>query len=272
LDHIEIEFVGGRIVVATLNRPDRLNAFNLPMFDDLHELQRWVERDPEIRVLVLTGAGRGFCTGIDLDDAADMLDMTTAQMWAGQRYWASAVTGFHNICKPVIAAVNGPAVGAGFGLALATDIRIGSTAANFNAAFVRIGLSGGDVGISWMLPRLIGVGRAYEILLTGRVVAAEEALALGLLTACVAPDLLLDEALRLAELIAGNSAFGVQLTKPVIQVSMEAPSLAAAVALENANQTLCTRHPDMREALAAFRERQPHQTAQLGGASRHGHD
>jgi enoyl-CoA hydratase len=255
LEHIELECVRGQIVVATLNRPDRLNAFNLPMFDELYELQRWVERDPEIRVLILTGAGRGFCTGIDLDDAADMLEMTAAQMWAGQRHWAGAISGLRTLSKPVIAAVNGPAVGAGFGLALVADIRVGSPAANFNASFVRVGLSGGDVGTSWLLPRLIGLGRASEILLTGRVVAADEALSLGLLTDVVPPDALLGRALELAELICANGPFGVQLTKPVIQMGMEAPSLAAAVALENANQTLCTRTADMREALAAFGER-----------------
>jgi enoyl-CoA hydratase len=255
MDHIEVELVGEEIALATLNRPERLNALTLPMFDELHELQRWVEGDRAVRVLILTGAGRGFCAGLDLADAAKLLDMTTQQMWTGQRHWANAVAGFRHLTKPVIAAVNGASAGAGFGLALASDIRIGSTAAKFNAAFVRIGLSAGDTGTSWMLPRLIGLGRAYEILLTGRMVDANEALAIGILTDVVAPEVLLDRAISIAELICGNSPFGMALTKPLLQLNIDAPSLDAAIALENANQTLCTRTADMREALEAFGER-----------------
>jgi enoyl-CoA hydratase/carnithine racemase len=255
LDHINLEHAGEHIVVATLNRPERLNALTMPMFDELHELQRWVEADPAIRVLILTGAGRGFCAGLDLAEAEKLFDLTTVQMWTGQRHWAGAVAGFRNLTKPVIAAVNGASAGAGFGLALAADIRIGSTAAKFNAAFVRIGLSAGDTGTSWMLPRLVGLGRAYEILLTGRIIPADEALAIGLLTDVVAPEALRDRAIAIAEQICGNSPFGIALSKPLIQLNIDAPSLEAAIALENASQTLCTRTSDMREALAAFNER-----------------
>jgi enoyl-CoA hydratase len=156
---------------------------------------------------------------------------------------------------PVIAAVNGAASGAGLGIALAADIRICSTTARFNAAFIRIGLSAGDVGCSWALPRIVGLGRAMEILLTGRFVDADEALRIGLVSAAVAPEELLDRALATAGLIGANSPFGVQLSKEVVHTNVDAPSLAAALELENRTQVLATRSPDMAEALAAFREK-----------------
>jgi enoyl-CoA hydratase/carnithine racemase len=140
-------------------------------------------------------------------------------------------------------------------LALAADIRIAATTARFNAAFVGIWLSGGDVGTSWALPRLIGLGRAYEILLTGRFVEADEALRIGLVTDVVEPDQLLDRACQTAETIVGNSPVGMALTKHVVQNNVDAPSLEAALALENRNQVLATRTTDMVEALAAFREK-----------------
>jgi enoyl-CoA hydratase len=243
------------IVVARLNRPARLNAITFTMFDELVELQREVEADRAARVLVLTGEGRAFCAGLDLDEAATLPEMSAAEMLAGQESWAASIAGFRHMTKPVVAAVNGAAAGAGMALALAADIRIASTAARFNAAFVRIGLSGGDVGTSWALPRLVGLGRAYEILLTGRFVEAEEALRIGLVTDVVDPEDLLDRALETARLIVGNSPVGMALTKQVVQNNVDAPSLEAALALENRNQVLATRTHDMVEALAAFREK-----------------
>ncbi len=243
------------IVVARLNRPARLNAITFTMFDELVELQREVEADRAARVLVLTGEGRAFCAGLDLDEAATLPEMPAAEMLAGQESWAASIAGFRHMTKPVVAAVNGAAAGAGMALALAADIRVASSAARFNAAFVRIGLSGGDVGTSWALPRLVGLGRAYEILLTGRFVEAEEALRIGLVTDVVDPEDLLDRALETARLIVGNSPVGMALTKQVVQNNVDAPSLEAALALENRNQVLATRTHDMVEALAAFREK-----------------
>jgi enoyl-CoA hydratase len=144
------------------------------------------------------------------------------------------------------------------GLALAADIRIATESARFNAAFVKVGLSGGDVGTSWALPRLVGLARATEILLTGRFVTANEALQIGLVTDVTSTESLLDKAYEIAEMIASNSPFGMTLTKQVIQQNVDAPSLDAALAVENRNQVLATRTSDMREALIAFREkRQP---------------
>lgn len=245
------------IAVATLNRPDRLNALTFQMFDDLAQLAADTGADDRVRVLVLTGAGRGFCAGLDLADAAALPDMTAARFLEGQERWSKAITAFRRLPKPVIAAVNGPAAGAGFSLALAADLRIAAPTARFNAAFIKIGLTGGDCGSSWMLPRIVGLGHAYEILLTGRQVDADEAARIGLVNRVVPAEDLLASALDTAELIAANSPLGVRLTKQVVQVNVDAPSLEAAVELENRNQTLAAGTQDMTEALIAFREKRP---------------
>ena len=243
------------VVLATLSRPERLNAITFQMFDEFVALQHAVDADADTRALVITGSGRGFCAGLDLDQASQLPDMGAAEMMAGQQRWAASIAGFRHMSTPVIAAVNGPAAGAGLGLALAADIRIGSDTAKFNAAFVKIGLSGGDVGTSWALPRLIGLGRATEILLTGRFVLAEEALHIGLITQLTSAHELLDAAFDTADVIGSNSPFGMALTKHVLQQNIDAPSLEAAIAVENRNQVLATRGADMREALTAFREK-----------------
>jgi enoyl-CoA hydratase len=243
------------VVLATLDRPARLNALTFQMFRELRALADEVAADDSARVLVLTGAGRGFCAGLDLDDAARLPGMSAAEMLAGQTSWADAVAAFHRIDTPVLAAVNGPAAGAGFSLALAADIRIAAPEARFNAAFVRIGLSGGDCGSSYFLPRLVGLARASEILLTGRFLDATEAAAIGLVSAVVPAADLLDAAFDLADQIAANSPLGVALTKRVLAVNADAPSLEAALELENRNQVLATRSADMVEALTAFREK-----------------
>ncbi|WP_433634901.1 enoyl-CoA hydratase/isomerase family protein [Nocardia sp. CA-120079] len=252
---LRVERPKPQIAVAYLDRPDRLNAITFRMFDEFAALQTEIESDPDTRVLILTGSGRGFCAGLDLDQAATLPAMSAAEMLTAQESWARSVSGFQRMTTPVIAAVNGPAAGAGLSLALAADIRIASAAAKFNAAFVRIGLSGGDLGTSWALPRLLGLGRATEILLTGRFVDASEALRIGLVTDVCEPDDLLDRALEIAERIRGNSPVGMALTKQVIQTNVDASSLEAALSIENRNQVLATRTADMREALAAFREK-----------------
>ncbi len=252
---LRLERAADGVALATLNRPERLNAITFRMFEEWRALCEAVDADDEVRALVVTGAGRAFCAGLDLSEAATLGDMTVPEMMRGQETWADATAAFHLLSKPVIAAVNGAAAGAGFSLALAADIRIAAPEARFNAAFVRIGLSGGDCGSSYFLPRIVGVGRAAEILLTGRFVGAEEAASIGLVNRVVPTDSLLDEALATAHLIAENSPFGVRLTKRVLHLNVDAPSLTAALDVENRNQVLTTRTADMAEALTAFREK-----------------
>jgi enoyl-CoA hydratase/carnithine racemase len=245
------------VVLVTLNRPDRLNAITFQMFDELHALCDSLMSDGDARAIVVTGAGRGFCAGLDLDEAVTLPDMTPHEMMLGQQYWAGAFVKFHELPQPVIAAVNGAAAGGGLGLALAADIRLASPEARFNAAFVRIGLSAGDVGVSWSLPRVVGLGRAAEIMLTGRFVDAEEAAGIGLVNRIVPAEELLDAAFDVAAQIASNTPFGVTLTKRVLNANVDAGSLSQAVEVENRGQTLATRGQDFREALEAFRAKRP---------------
>jgi enoyl-CoA hydratase/carnithine racemase len=243
------------VLVATLNRPDRLNAQTNQMFGELEALGLELRDRPDLRALVVTGAGRGFCAGYDLDDAELLADLGAMGMLRQQELAARALHAIRSTPMPVIAAVNGPATGGGFALALAADLRIGSPRARFNAAFVRIGLSAGDLGTSWLLPRLIGPARAAEIAFSGRFIEAEEAERIGLLNRVVPAESLLDEALDIARQIAANSPGGVTLSKRALQANLEVTSYAAALELENRGQALLTRGADMPEALAAFKER-----------------
>lgn len=243
------------IAVATLNRPSRLNALSPQMFDELHELCGELARADPARVLVVTGAGRAFCSGFDLDEAARLPEMTTPEVATEQEYWGSLVAKLRALPQPVIAAVNGPATGGGLSLALAADIRIAASDARFNAAFVKIGLSSGDLGVSWALPRVVGLGIAAELMYTGRFVDAQEAARIGLANRVVEPEDLLDAALGLAEEITANSPYGVRLSKRSLQANVDAASVEAALEYENRGQALATRTRDMPEALRAFRER-----------------
>jgi enoyl-CoA hydratase len=247
------------VVLMTLNRPERLNAITFQMFDEMHHFCDALTQDEEARVLLITGAGRGFCSGLDLDEALTLPDMSPHEMMLGQQRWAGAFQKFHELPQPVIAAVNGPAAGGGLGLALVADIRLASPQARFNAAFVRIGLSAGDVGVSWSLPRVVGLGIAAELMLTGRFVDAEEAARIGLINRVVNAEELLDEAFALAAQIASNTPFGVTLTKRVLNANVDAGSLSQAVEVENRGQTLATRGDDFREALESFRAGRPAQ-------------
>jgi enoyl-CoA hydratase/carnithine racemase len=251
------------IVVMTLDRPRQMNAITFEMFDEMHALCDALQKDSEARVVIITGKGRGFCSGLDLDEALTLPDMSPHEMMLGQQHWAGAFQKFHELPQPVIAAVNGPAAGGGLGLALVADIRIACPEAVFNAAFVRIGLSAGDVGVSWSLPRVVGLGRAAEIMLTGEFIDATKAERIGLVNRVVPAEELLDEAIATAEKIASISPFGVTLTKRVLNANVDSGSLSQAIEVENRGQTLATRGSDFLEALTAFREkRQANFTAQ----------
>ncbi|WP_063001596.1 MULTISPECIES: enoyl-CoA hydratase/isomerase family protein [Nocardia] len=242
------------IVVVTLNRPDRYNAMTNTMFVELEQLAWGLETEDSCRVLVLTGAGKAFCSGYDLADADDLPNLGALGMLDQQERAARALTAIRSLRVPVIAAVNGPAAGGGLALALAADIRLAGAAAKFNAAFVRIGLSAGDLGTSWLLTRLIGPAKTSEICFTGRVVDATEAGELGMVNSVSAGDVVAD-ALALAEQIVANSPGGVQLSKRALQANLEVGSYAAAIELENRGQALLTRSPDMTEALNAFKDK-----------------
>ncbi|HWD05738.1 MAG TPA: enoyl-CoA hydratase-related protein [Amycolatopsis sp.] len=243
------------IVVATLNRPESLNSMTVRMFAELEELAFALGDDDDTRVLIVTGAGKAFCAGYDLDDADELAGLTALGMLERQEHAVRALSALRSLRIPVLAAVNGAAAGGGLALALAADIRLAAESAKFNAAFVRIGLSAGDLGSSWLLPRLIGPALASEIAYTGRFVFAEEAERIGLVNRVVPGEKLLDETIAMARLIRANSPGGVQLSKRALQANLEITSYAAALELENRGQALLTRSEDMPEALAAFKEK-----------------
>ncbi|MEQ8365765.1 MAG: enoyl-CoA hydratase-related protein [Roseicyclus sp.] len=226
------------VATLILNRPEKLNALSDDMVADIFRaLNRVAESSAS--VLVLSGAGRGFCAGFDLSLADDAGTENGALEWMRrQERFAGLVTAFRAIPQPVVAAVNGPAAGAGLGLALACDTRIGSTAARFNCAFVKVGMSSCDIAVSYLLPRAIGTTRAWEMMLTGRIVEADEALTAGLVCKVCQPETLADEARALANQIAENGRFNTWMTKRGAWANLEAGSLQAAIELENRTQIL----------------------------------
>ncbi len=249
------------VTVVTLDRPERLNAMSHELVADLHTALDAIAADRACRVVILTGAGRGFCAGLDLKEAgtapgAEGLGAVQAGM-TSQQHIASLVPKLRNLRQPVIAAVNGPAAGGGFALALASDVRLASPEARFNVAFVRIGLSGCDIGVSWLLPRLIGASRAFELLLTGRVIDAAEAERLGIVSRVVHDRPVVEAALDVADEIIANSPLGVWMTKEVMWSQLEVGSMQAGLDLENRTQIMSTFAGDMREAVAAFLEKRP---------------
>ncbi|MGZ4730439.1 MAG: enoyl-CoA hydratase/isomerase family protein, partial [Acidimicrobiales bacterium] len=208
--------------------------------------------------VVLTGAGRGFCSGLDLSSIeGSSTSAGTTGPRAGmlsQEHIADLPIRIRRLQQPVIAAVNGPAYGGGFALALACDIRVASSSAQFCAQFIKVGVGGCDIGISYTLPRMIGASRAFELLMTARKVDAEEAHGLGLVSEVVDGSAI-DRALEIAATICEYSPFGVVMTKEVMWANLDASSLEAAIHLENRTQILASTGGEVREAAAAFMER-----------------
>lgn len=238
----------------TLNRPDRLNAFAGAMRDDLHDAIDRAASSPEVRVLVITGAGRGFCTGADVEVMSDLLsrgDDATFEtlVQAGMR----AIQRLRAVEQPVIAAVNGPAAGAGASLALACDFRVASERATIGVTFNRIGLHP-DWGATYTLPRLVGAGRAAELVMSGRMVEAREAERIGLFERVVAEDWFEDEVKKLAKELAAKPPMALKLAKRTLAASLDS-DLDALLAAEREQQMRCFRSADAKEGISAFNEK-----------------
>lgn len=252
---IEVETVRDGVTKVTMNRPAKLNAMTSEMVEQLHEALRAIAKDRETRVVILTGAGRGFCAGLDLGGYGEAPGFSwngsMEKSFAVQKHIASLIPLMRSLPQPIISAVNGPASGGGFALVLGSDIRICAHSAKFNAAFIRIGLSACDIGTSWLLPRLIGAARAQELMLTGRLFDAEEALKIGLVAEAVPDDVLLDVALTKASEIMLNTPIGVALTKEGMWSALEIPGLQAAIDLENRQQIMASFSDDVRETRRA---------------------
>lgn len=242
---IRFEEVDPHIGLITLNRPDRLNAISMEMLEELQDLFRRLHEMESIWVVMLTGEGRGFCSGADLKDAKKRRESIGSVPDAGshlihiQKKYAHSVLGMRRLAQPIIAAVNGVAAGGGMCFALASDIVIASSRASFVPSFINIGLSGGELGSSYFLPRAVGHIRASEILMTGRTVDAEEAVRIGLANVLVEQDNLLEEAVSKARRLVEKGGTTIRLTKESLNVNIDAASLMSAIEFENRTQSIC---------------------------------
>jgi enoyl-CoA hydratase len=249
------------IGLITLNRPDRLNALSLDLLDDLHRLYDELEDSSTIRVIILTGAGRGFCAGADLKDERSKAEAeqhprnAATQLFKVQKKFSSIITRLRAIPQPVISAVNGPAAGGGMCLALASDTVFANPKAAFTPSFINIGLSGGELGSTFFLQKAVGSLRAAEILLTGRTVDAYEAQQLGMVNRVVEEEKLLETALAQARLMIEKSPTALRLTKEALNQNLTAPSLEAAINLEDRNQSIAVFTPEFAKAVENFARR-----------------
>jgi enoyl-CoA hydratase len=257
---VRVERPRPHVALVTLDRPDRMNSMAFDVMVPLREELEGVSRDNDVRVVVLTGAGKAFCSGADLENPGRVPDiegltLPTIAMRSMELLERVVLTvrGMH---QPVIGAINGPAIGGGFCLSLACDLRIAGRSAYFRAAGINNGLTASELGISYLLPRAIGAARAADIMLTGRDVDAEEAERIGLVSSAVADEELLDAAYETAERIIGFSRPGIELTKRMLSSSLDAASLSAHMGHEGLAQLyvrLTTRN--FEEAVAARKEK-----------------
>ena len=217
------------VALVTLNRPERMNAMAFDVMVPFKEALEEISFDNAIRVVIVTGAGAGFCAGADLEDPGwlDIFDGLTIPGIArrAMKILDDVIKTIHDMHQPVIGAINGPAIGGGFCLSMATDIRVAAESAYFRAAGINNGLTSAELGLSYLLPRAIGTSRAFEIMLTGRDVGAEEAQQIGMVSKVVAQDDLLEECYAIAERINGFSQLGVELSKQMLWAGVDAGSL-----------------------------------------------
>ncbi len=262
LTAVEVEEADDQILLVTLNRPDRLNAITPKLIEEMEAVVRAVDLDPRLRAVVLTGAGRGFCSGLDMQGAdskppgAEGVGPVVGG-FMGQDQIATLNEHIHRSRKPWISAVNGACVGGGFAIALASDIRFAAESATFGAVFLKIGVSNCDMGTSYFLPRFVGASRAAELLLTARIFDAQEAADMGIVIDVVPDGSVVDRALETARLIRQNAPFGTWMTKETMWQTLDAPSLRHAIDIENRTQVMCSSTGEVAEAMRAFGEKRP---------------
>jgi enoyl-CoA hydratase/carnithine racemase len=241
------------VVTLTLNRPERLNALTFEVYAELRDAFRTLDTEPGVRAIVLTGAGRGFCSGGDVEDIIGALfGKDAAGLLEFTRMTCDLVLAIRRCRRPVIAALNGTTAGAGAVIAAACDFRIAAESAKIAFLFVRVGLSGADMGASWLLPRMIGIGHATELLMTGDFIDAARAHAIGLYHRVVSQENVLPEALALAVKLAHGPAAALAVTKRALE-DEAVMSFEQALQYEAEVQAKLMEHPDYREAYEAFR-------------------
>jgi enoyl-CoA hydratase/carnithine racemase len=245
---------------VTLDRPESLNALDPTLIDALNVYFQRLQRNRDTRVVVLRGAGQNFCAGLDLKHAmqrraGQQEPLGVTESLDSQRRIADIVMLMRRCPQPILALVQGAAAGGGFALALASDIRIATRSARMNCAFIKLGLGGCDIGTSYFLPRLVGVSVASELILTGRFIGAERALAVGLVSEVVEDGALDAAAETYVDAMLTASPVGLRLSKECLNMSVDAGSLEAVIAMEDRNQVLCSRSEDFAEGIRAFLEK-----------------
>ncbi len=247
------------VSVVTLNRPERLNAMSIELVIQLDDALRDVANDNDTYVVVLTGAGGAFCSGLDLKDYGVIpnIDGLTVGRIAqrSMRFYSRLILSLRRMPQPVICAVNGPAYGGGMCLSLGTEMRIAAESATFNATGIVNGLTSTELAASWLLPRLIGAAHSNDMLLTGRKIDAAEALRMGLVSRVIPDADLMSEVLDLATRMCAFSPYGLQMTKDILWVNLENPSLEAAIEIEDRNQLMLGFTENLPEAIRAFDEK-----------------
>ncbi len=251
----------GAVEILSLNRPEALNAMSPGMVSELAAYFDGLHERLDVRVVLLRGEGRLFCAGADLGTVAfaEAGEGRPQRQMAMQKLYSGLVRSMRACPQPIVALLHGPVCGGGFSLALACDVRYATPSARMNAAYIRVGLGGCDMGAGYLLPRLVGLSNASEFLLTGRFIDAERALRMGLVSEIVPEDKLLDAGLALAADMLKTAPMGLRMTKEALNAEIDAPGLDAALALEDRQQVILLETADHREAVAAFREkREPH--------------
>jgi len=255
-DILDIQDQGG-VMRITLNRPQRLNALNPALSTALRECFQGLYRRKDIRVVILQGAGPSFCAGLDLKEQSPGKEVGASEMLDVQYSIRDIMIAMRRCPQPIISVIQGAASGGGFALALASDIRLATPDARMNASFLRVGLTGCDMGVSYFLPRMVGSSVAAQYLLTGRFLEAQRAHDLGLVSMVGPLEALHQEAQALADDMLRTNPLGLRLTKEALGHSMDMGSLEAVMAMEDRQQILCTQGEDFAEGMRAFLEKRP---------------
>jgi len=251
------ELASSGVATLTLTRPDTLNSLTFEVYEELLQTFAALDEENAVRAVLLTGEGRAFCSGGDVNAIiAELFARDMKGLLAFTRVTGALIRNIRACRKPVVAAVNGTAVGAGAVMALACDFRIASTAAKFGFIFPRVGLCGADMGAAYLLPRVVGLGRANELLFLGDVVGAEESYRIGLVTKVVAPEECVPAARAVAERLASGPAFAHAMTKQMLE-SEHLMTLDQAIEAEAQAQAICMQHPDFRTAYEGWAAKRP---------------
>ncbi len=238
----------------TFTRPESRNAINLDMVDELRDYFGGLSEDRQTRVVVMRGEGKSFCAGLDIKEAAGgtRIEAPFGGGMGFQSYLADVYIRMRKCPQPIISLVHGAACGGGFSFVMASDIRIAGQSAKMNAAYIKLGLSACDMGCSYFLPRLVGTSVASELMLTGRFIHADRALETGLVSEVVPDDQLEQAAQPYIDEMLATSRIGLRMTKEGLNFAIDAPSLEAAMAIENRNQLMCSSSPEFAERMKSF--------------------